>query len=679
MRSLFRTVVLLLACGSLTGETVIDLAPYVVVAPSLVPVEEVMDAQSVRQARPIDLAEVLSARIPEIAMARKGPVAGDILLRGLSRDNIVVSVDEMKTFGACPNRMDPPAFHVSSQQIETVSVRAGPFSVEQGSTIGGAVLVETTPSGGPEFMRLHAFGGSHGYLAVGVTGRTQLHREAASATGGLYHQRGDVHKDGAGRRFTLLPGTNYLPENIDRRAFEISTADLKADWRLPGDVVMTFNYGYQDAVDVLYPGLKMDAMEDTMHRGSLSLEVPGFVNWADEVRISLAFSTVDHDMLDSFRESARVTSATAERGYMMRTTSETAYTGFSASAAVAGMKWKFRYGIDATERKWDAGNVIMMLTNDMLPDVLVNQAGAWAVYEHREGPTAIEIGARLDRARGKARDDISFVQELRGTTANRAEDTLPAAYFLAERKLGRHWRLYGGVGHARRLPDPQERYINLDRPVTKPDWIGNPELEPVRTTECQAGANWQDGNWQSELSLFHAWLGDFIYLDSLETDDGMATTYTALDARLYGATLDLRWRGSDAWTLEAGAAWQEGVKETRTAGATNDRLAEIPPLRGRVAAVWQQGDWAIRLDGLFQARHDRVDPDLQEQELAGWMVWNCNASWTATDWLSLTAGIDNLFDKAYAASNSYVRDPFRSGVLVTEPGRTWYARITAEW
>ena len=131
----FPGVCLISAACSLSADTeampVYELEPVVVVAPNLWIPESDVYRESISSAKPVDLAAILSSQLPAAALTRKGPLAGDIVLRGFTRDNVVITVDDNKTFCACPNRMDPPAFHVSSQQIEAVSVRTGPFSVDQ--------------------------------------------------------------------------------------------------------------------------------------------------------------------------------------------------------------------------------------------------------------------------------------------------------------------------------------------------------------------------------------------------------------------------------------------------------------------------------------------------------------------------------------------------------------------
>lgn len=117
--------------------------------------------------------------------------------------------------------------------------------------------------------------------------------------------------------------------------------------------------------------------------------------------------------------------------------------------------------------------------------------------------------------------------------------------------------LYTGLGYATRPPDPQERYMNLDKPGTNPDWVGKPDLDPVHNLEWQSGFSWQAGDLALKGSAFYAWLDDLVYLGKLAVPN-KATSYTNIDARLYGFSLDSEWTASETITLKAGLAWQRG-------------------------------------------------------------------------------------------------------------------------
>jgi iron complex outermembrane receptor protein len=268
---------------------------------------------------------------------------------------------------------------------------------------------------------------------------------------------------------------------------------------------------------------------------------------------------------------------------------------------------------------------------------------------------------------------------VRNTDNNRRDDLMPSAYIMLSRDMSDALNIYSGLGYATRPPDPQERYMNLNKPGMNPDWVGNPALDPVHNLEWQSGFSWQA---YEDLSLkgsaFYAWLDDMIYLERL-TSPIRATSYTNIDARLYGFSLNGEWTASDTLTFSAGLAWQRGEKTSRPNLGTNDVLGEIPPLKGRLAAEWTKDKWALGTTLLFQDSYDRIDPDIQEQEISGWAVFNLVASYQWNERLGISAGIDNVLDKRYAVANAFVRDPFNSGIVVNEPGRFVYLRVATSF
>jgi iron complex outermembrane recepter protein len=633
-------------------------------------------AAQVAVQKPMDLAEVLARELPAVSLVRKGPLAGDFLLRGLGRDNVRLSLDGMTVHGACPNRMDPPAFHVSSQQIERVAVRRGPFDLEDGGTIGGVVRLGTPACcDTPEALSL--FAGSFGYHAASASERTFVADTTLSAS--IAWQQGDVYRDGSGQRFTELPGLNYRPAEYDRRAFAVIQSEAKLATDLGGAGLLDLRGGYHRATDVLYPGLRMDArLDESWRTGATWALLPPNLPAVKKLTVEATASGVFHDMRDNFRTSSAAPVWSA-RGWMMRTLAWTQSVKLKAVAEAISGKWTFRYGAGADERTWKADNVVMTKTNAMLPDVVADTVGAFALGSLDHETWGVELAARLDTAHSRARGDLAFVQAAQGTTANARTDTLPSAYVLAHRSAG-PVRFYAGLGHAARAPDPQERYQNLDHP-TGGDWVGDPRLSPVQTTEGQAGVAATVGHWTVRASAFHAWLSDYIYLARLTPAAGSTAnpantkTYLGIDARLGGGDLAVTWHPAPAWTFDLGLATQRGVKRDLAPGNSSRVLGEIPEVQIRAAAQWTGANWSARLQWQGAPRQTRVDPGLGETSVAGWGTLATSVGWRLRKEFEIAVGVENLLDRTYTLHNAYTRDPFAAGVVVPEPGRFVYVRL----
>jgi len=136
---------------------------------------------------------------------------------------------------------------------------------------------------------------------------------------------------------------------------------------------------------------------------------------------------------------------------------------------------------------------------------------------------------------------------------------------------------------------------------------------------------------------------------------------------------------NDEFSLEAGIAYQRGKKDSQPISTqTDEDLAQIPPLKGRVALNYDNGDYFARVEVIAASKYKNIDEDNGEQKINGWSVVNLKGSKDLTKNITLNLGIDNLFDKTYAVNNTYVGRALIGGaapVLINEPGRFIYANL----
>ena len=101
--------------------------------------EENLTIREVRESPARDIGEAVQ-NIPGVTALRKGPIANDIVLRGLQRDNINVLMDGVRVHGGCPSRMDPPAFHFDFAEVEAIEIVKGPYDLRYAGGPGGLVF-----------------------------------------------------------------------------------------------------------------------------------------------------------------------------------------------------------------------------------------------------------------------------------------------------------------------------------------------------------------------------------------------------------------------------------------------------------------------------------------------------------------------------------------------------------
>lgn len=679
---------------SLNAQRVIELAPYQVHTQAEADYQSWLPASQLKSAKPIDVAEVLSTQVPEISLIRRAGSNNDLALRGLAQDNINLLVDGRRVYCACSNRMDPPASHASSSQVKRIELTTGAFDVTRSGSLGGTLNVITREPSAEEAFELIATTGSYGlYQAEGwVTGGSEHLSALASAS----FQQADPYKDGSGKRLTDMPDDSpsarddYRPEARDNHVLNTTRFNTKLKWTPNEQRTVTASFAWEEGTDIYYPGLLMDSDLNRTTMLGLNWKQTTHADWCDELEIDLYGNLVEHEMRDTHRQSSVINAAgipwtaanpaIAARGWSMETVAESSVLGiWTQATAYRENNTILDYGAEAYRRNWNNDNVVLTLSNNMIPDVDMDVAGAFVRVERSVSDWEFTAGVRFDHAAYEVNDATPTLSAKYGNPDLGQDETEWSGNAMARYSFSEDTSAYVGAGRSVRFPNAQERYFNLQRPGTMRNWLGNPGLSPTINHELSAGADTQLGGLNLRGKIFHSWLNNYIYYNTLNATGAgalkTARSYTNIDATLYGFDFAADYPLNEHFTLEGGIAYQRGKKEQQPNGSTDRDLGEIPPLKGRAALLFDYEKWNASAEVLAAKRQTAIDSDIGEQEIAGYGVLNLTLGRDMFEGTSLTVGIDNALDKTYATHNAYTRNPFGSGVIVNEAGRFFYATV----
>lgn len=636
---------------------------------------ETLAATEVRESAAVDLGEAMM-RMPGLAKVRKGAIANDVVLRGLQRDNINVLIDGERIYGACPNRMDSPAFHVDFSEIEHIEVTKGPFDIENQGSLGGMVNIVTLDPGPGFHQTANLAGGSSSYINPSLN--LSYGGKTISGAAGFSFRSSDPYRDGEGRLFTEV--ANYIPEKFDSRAFGVGTAWGKLYLTPREDEKIEIAYTRQQADFVYYPGLLMDSPWDHADRLGIGWTREKLSGLVQDFQVRAYATQVKHWMTDELR----VTGVGTPRGYSMGTQAETFAVGFKAEATVKGL----RVGAEGFRRNWDASTMMAKMgyvPQASIPDVNSDMLGIFLARDWNIGPDLmLHTGARLDRtqtAADPARANTNLYFAYQSTRSTSRTDTLPSATVRLTWKPTARFELSGSGGLTARVPDPAERYFALKRAGS--DWVGNPELLPTRNTGADMKATWFFKKGTIATTVFFQSLADWVALINqprVNSQPGvmntMARSYANTDARLFGAEAEFSYALAHRLFVAGNLSWVRGEKEVDPARHIFSRnLGEVPPLSTRVYVRYDSGRFYAEGEGVITRAQNRVDADLQELATPGWQILNLRLGTTWRD-LRIQAAVDNVFDRLYSEHLDNARDPFRTGVRVYEPGRRFVVTLT---
>ena len=95
--------------------------------------------QNFYRSNPTATTETLLSRMKGVSLISRGAYGQEPVLRGLSNGQVNVTIDGMKMFGACTDKMDPVTIYVEPSNLSMVQSILGPQGTEFGSTVGGTL------------------------------------------------------------------------------------------------------------------------------------------------------------------------------------------------------------------------------------------------------------------------------------------------------------------------------------------------------------------------------------------------------------------------------------------------------------------------------------------------------------------------------------------------------------
>ncbi|MCS7307350.1 MAG: TonB-dependent receptor plug domain-containing protein [Aquificaceae bacterium] len=161
--------------------------------------KESLEIREVRESFAKDVGEALQ-KVEGVNKVRRGGIANDVIIRAFQRDNINVLIDGTEVHGACPNRMDPPAFHVDFSEVEKVEVIKGPFDIRNQGSMGGLVNIITKKPDKGFRVRLSATAGSFNFINLSPV--VSYRDDRFFGLVGYSYKYSKPYRDGDGKRVT---------------------------------------------------------------------------------------------------------------------------------------------------------------------------------------------------------------------------------------------------------------------------------------------------------------------------------------------------------------------------------------------------------------------------------------------------------------------------------------------
>lgn len=576
--------------------------------------------------------------IPGFSATRKGGSGTDPLFRGLGGTRLNILLDGTYLQGGCGGRMDPPTAYIFPESYSKITVLKGPETVLYGGgNVAGTVLFErTTPRFDTSGVRLNSS------LLFGSYGRNDQLLDVTAGDSKAFvriirtRSHSDDYRDGDGNevhsfytRNSLTGILGFTPDANTRFEFAADTSKAQA--------------AYADRM--------MDGAKFNRSDYSFRYEKKQLSPLIASINFNFYHNYIDH-VMDNY--SLRKLTGMAMASNPDRTT-----TGGRLAAELAlNPNTTANIGLDYQENKHTTrSGGINYGSLSRTPDMTFRNLGVFGDIHHA-------LNARSRLIGGLRADFLAVKNEKPGYLADDSNTTYGTFLRYEHDLAARPLTTYFGIGHAERPADWWER----NRVFL---------LKPEKNTQVDTGLIYHSGKLKSSLSLFYSKINDFILL----TANGNSAAN--VDATLYGGEANLSYVLSEHWTTTATLSHVHGSNDTY-----GGPLPQIPPLEGTLGLNYTNNKWEAGLLWRGVAAQKRVDKGNGTEigtdigPTAGFGILSANVSYRPAKNLLIAAGVDNLFNKAYAeyvskaVSSSVANLGLPVTVRVNEPGRNVWLKAS---
>ena len=625
-------------------------------------------------------AAALTARLPGAALSGNGAISGQVQYRGLFSDRLAIRVGGQSFQTGGPNAMDPPLHYAPAILLDSITVSRGAAPVSEGPGMGAIVdarLKGVDFGTGPALTPVVSMASSYRSADKGI---------AIGGVAGLANERVKLNaiaswEQGSDYR---IPGGHARDTGYERLTFGLSAGFQAQGNRL------TLDYRRQQTGPSGNPPFAMDI--DYFHTDFVRAAFDGKLGSLPFAMV-LGFTDVRHGMDNHSLRPAPASTAQHRYSYAeAQTLTGSAKLGIGpVTIGLDGM------AIDRTVNITNPTNPAFFIAS--LDNVRQSRIGGFAEARLVMGGWQADAGVRIDRHEARMAGPVvgtgvpAMIINLANATASanslRRDTTWDAVL--------RIWREDGAfrprltLARKTRVPNAVERFSWLPTEASGGladgnIYIGRQTLKPEVAWSAEAGIDVMVGPVTFRPSLFYRRIDGYVQGTpvpttmpmqiAIATMNGDATPLIAtnVDAELYGADADLSWQIAPQLRLDGTISY---VRAQRRDIA--DNLYRIAPLNGRLAFSWDGGVWSVTGEMVGAASQSKVSLTNGEASSPGWVSANL---WFGVDLgrhISLSGGVENLFDRRYAdhlaGRNRVTLSDVALGEKLPAAGRSLFVRL----
>ena len=615
------------------------------------------------------------SELSSVNLIRRGSYAWEPVVNNMQTERVSTTIDGMKIFYACTDKMDPVTSYVESSNLKSILLNSGLNGNPQSTGgIGGSLDLKLNKAGFHASAPLYSIGATAGYetngnvQAYSVTGSASA--RAFYTNGGFSYRHAGCYKEGGGRTVDF---SQFQKINIfDNFGIRLARYDV-----LEGTVI------YDRATDVGYPALNMDVslaeavITSLAYRHTYTGE--HLRTWENKVY----YNHIKHVMDDTHRPDVEI------------------HMDMPGRSKTAGL-YSLLTG-QSERHQWQAN--IDLYYNRLFADMTMYPGGAapmymvtWADVGTLNTGVAFGDEVRLNATGARVRHSLNGSVKLsqQWQKINDKEGLNALSVFFPgmndnyQQTTGRialnyaintkDYEVVIGAGWGSRAPTVTEAYgYYLNNTFDQYDYIGNPRLKNESATELSAKLRWMPSgrfnlSFDANAFLFSNYIiGQFEPRLSAMTvaAEGVKVYGNLSSASVLNASLTSQWHPLRALTAETTLSIARGTDNV------GDPLPLIAPFSYSLRLLYTNSLFLLRGVLRGHARQTNYGAKYGETVTPAWTVVDITAE-SDLKWLTgksidstLRLGVENLFDHRYTTYSDWCGIP--------QKGRNFFISLTLDY
>ena len=603
-----------------------------------------------RQPKPLSTLDEYLESSKKVDMVKRGAYAWEPTLNNMFSERLSVTIDGMRIFGACTDKMDPVTSYVDVSNLSQAHIASGQQGTEHGNTIGGAINLELDRG---NFKETGLYGG----VETGFESNNQMSVVGAE----LNYSDSNYYVD---TDIIYRKAENYFAggdEEVEFSQFEKYNVSANGGYKLAEDQALTASLIYDEARDVGYPALTMDVSLARAIIASVGFEQDALWGSLNNWKSKLYFNKVTHVMDDTKRPDVPI--------HMDMPGWSDTY-GFYSQAALKAKKHQFLFKIDGYYNKSLAE--MTMYPNDpnelpmfMLtwPDVRTANGGVYAEDELDLNGSFLKLATRLTVQNQNVADDFGlnslkiFYPEME-KSKTRFLKSISGQWH----KMWMPWHFNAGLSYGDRAPSVTEGYgFYLFNSFDNHDYIGDPGLANEKSMEANTKISWEKSKFKlsAEANFFH--IADYI-IGEIDPSLSVMTIgaegvkiYKNLEyAQLFNTSLDME------YTILPELKWSGLVSYHRGTDNNGGNIPFISPFSYRSGLQFDNRSFSAALRITGAGKQMNYNPEFGEDQTQAYTV--CSLTFGKTfkfnnDSMYAKFGVENIFDEYYSTYTDWKNIP----------------------